>query len=131
MIKLFTLLFLYLPIAGAKVAPADPIDNTVSLLKSNNIHELAKSFTPMVDVTLLNDDNTYTAAQAETKLADFFSKNPVKAVTVVHRVNSNSNIRFAVLTMVTGSGTYRTAVSFRLTNGQFLLNEIRIEAEKK
>lgn len=131
MIKLFTLLFLYLPIAGATVAPADPITAAADLLKSNNIHELAKLFAPMVDVTLLNDDNTYTAAQTETKLADFFSKNPVKVVTVVHRVNSNPNFRFAVLSVTTGGGVYRTAISFKLVNGQFLLNEIRVEAEKK
>lgn len=131
MIKLFTLLFLYLPIAGVAVAPADPIDNTVNLLKSGNIHELAKSFTPMVDVTLLDTDDTYTAAQTEAKLADFFKANPVKSLTIVHRVNFNPNIRFAVLSMVSGNGTYRVSVSLRLTNGQFLLNEIRVEADKK
>ena len=131
MIKLFTLLLFCLPLTRTNTAPADPIANAVELIKSGNIHELAKSFTADVDLNVLGNEDTFPAAKAEALVADFFSKHsPVKAVSIVHRVNSNPNFRFAVLLVTAGSGVYRTAISFKLVNGQFMLNELKIEADK-
>jgi len=130
MIRLLCLLLLYLPTATHAPA-ADPIDNAAEQLKSGNVRELAKSFAPSVDMSILNVDGTFTAAKAETELSDFFSKNKVKSVSILHRVESNPNIRFAVLLLSTNTGVYRTSISFKLINGVFLLNDLHIEVEKK
>jgi hypothetical protein len=131
MIKLFTLLLLSLPMVHTVVAPADPIANAIELIKNGNIRELAKTCAAEVDINVLGNEDTYPAAKAEAVVADFFNKHsPVKSVTVVHRVNSNPNFRFAVLSVTAGSGVYRTAISYKLVNGQFVLNELRIEADK-
>ncbi|MES2276816.1 MAG: DUF4783 domain-containing protein [Bacteroidota bacterium] len=131
MVKLFTLLLLFVPFAKNSINASGPIDNAADLLKSGNIHELAKMFASTVEITLQNEENIYSATQAELVLQNFFKTNPVKTLTIVHRVNSNPNIRYAVLSLVTANATYRTSVSLKLVNGQFLLNEIRIENEKK
>ena len=130
MLRLAFLLLFYLPF-GKPIVVADPIDNTAELIKAGNIKELAKTFASSVELTILADESIATPAQAEAALTTFFKANPVKSVTVVHRVNSNANIKFAVLNMVTAGGTYRTSISLKLVNGQFVLNELRIEAEKK
>lgn len=130
MFRLAFLLLFYLPF-GYMAPAADPIDNTAELIKAGNIKELAKTFASSVELTILADENIATPAQAEAALTNFFKTNPVKSVTVVHRVNSNANIRFAVLNVVTANGTYRTSISLKLVNGQFALNEFRIEADKK
>lgn len=132
MTKLLYLFLLYLPFPGlAAYAGGDPITNTVELIKKVNIHEFSKMFASTIDLTILDEENIYSATQAEQVLESFFKNNPVKSVTVLHRVNSNPNMRFAVLTVVTGNGTYRTSVSLKQVNGQFLVNELRIETEKK
>jgi hypothetical protein len=131
MIKLFTLLLLYLPFTGSHLPPAGPIDNAAELLKSGNIHELAKIFAPTVEITMMNEENIYSAVQAEVVLTNFFKANPVKSVSIVHRVNSNPNFRYAVLSVSTANTVYRTSVSLKLVDGKFLLNEITIEPEKK
>jgi hypothetical protein len=131
MIKLFTLLFLFIPFAKTGIDANGPIDNAAALLKSGNIRELAKMFASTVEITILNEENIYSATQAELVLQNFFKSNPVKSLTIVHRVTSNPNIRYAVLSLVTATATYRTSVSLKLVNGQFLLNEIKIENEKK
>ena len=131
MVKLFTLLFLIIPFAKTHNNASDAIDSAAELIKSGNIHELAKRFASTVEITILNEENIYSATQAELVLQNFFKSNPVKSVAVVHKVTSNPNIRYAVLSLVTATTTYRTSVSLKLVNGQFLLNEIKIENEKK
>jgi hypothetical protein len=130
MIKLFTLLLLFVPFARPAVSAAEPIENAVDLIKSGNIHELAKMFASTMEITILNDENIYSAVQAERVLGDFFKNNPIKSVKVIHKVTSNPNIKYAVLLLVTANATYRTSVSLKLVSGQFLLNEIKIEADK-
>lgn len=130
MIKLFTLLLLVMPFYKAAPPATGPIDHAAALLKANNIHELSKMFASSLEVSIADEENIYTAAQAEQVLTNFFKNGPVKSVQVLHRVNSNANIRFAILALTTTTTVYRTAVSFKLINGQFLVNEIRIESGK-
>lgn len=132
MTKLLCLFLLCMSVRGTAAYPgSDPIATTADLLKKANIRELAKSFDSSVDLTILDQEDVYSAAQAEVVLEGFFKNNAVKSVSIIHKVTSNSNLRFAVFNLVTASGTYRTSVSLKLTNGQFLVNELRIETEKE
>jgi len=130
MLKLFYFLLIF-PTLSFTANAKGPIDVTADLLKSGNITELSKMFASTVELTILNDENIYSAAQAEMVLQKFFKNNPIKSVNILHRVNSNANFRFAVFIITTAGGIYRTSVSLKMTEGQFLINEIRIETEKK
>jgi len=130
MSRLICLLLFLLPL-GEVATAADPVDNAAEYIRTGNMHELSKLFATDVETAILGNENTDTPAQAETALTTFFKNNPVKSVSVVHRVNSNPTIKFAVLNVVTSTGTYRTSLSFKMVNGQFLMDEIKIEAEKK
>jgi hypothetical protein len=131
MIRLFTLLLLTLPLSGHTIPISEPIDDAAELIKTGNVHELAKRFASSIELTILNDENIYSASQAELVLGSFLKNNPVKSIKVLHRVNSNPNIKYAVLLLTTANAEYRTSVSMKLTNGVFLVNEIKIESEKK
>ena len=129
--RLLCLLLLNICVATPTVnIIGDPVDNAVMLIKNGNMREFTKTFSPDVELSILNNENI-NPAQAEPALENFFKNNAVKTVSVVHRIASNPNIRYAVLDVVTATGTYRTSVSLKLVNGQFLVNELRIEAEKK
>ena len=131
MTKLLCLFLLFVSIISPAAPPGDdPIVTTAGLIKKMSLHEFAKMFASSIDLTILDKEDVYSAAQAEIVLTEFFKSNPVKSVTVLHRVTSNPNIRFAVFTIVTSNGTYRTSVSLKLTDGTFLVNELRIETEK-
>ncbi|MBE9663249.1 DUF4783 domain-containing protein [Mucilaginibacter myungsuensis] len=127
--RLACLLLFLLPLALTSRA-ADPIDNAVELIKSGNAKELAKIFAVSVELTLLDDENIVNPAQAEAALTTFFKAHAVKSVTVVHKVNSNASVKYAVLSLVTSSGTYRTTVSLKLVKDQFLINELKVEDKK-
>lgn len=128
--KLLYLLFLVPSLVLISANSADVIDRTAELIKQGNVAELAKSFSSTVELTLLDEENVYSTAQAEAALTDFFKRNPPRSVKILHRISSNANFRFAVLILSTANGNYRTSVSLKNVNGKFELNELRIETEK-
>ena len=128
--KLLYLFLLILPLSFVSVVPADIIDQTAELIKQGNISELAKSFSPTIELTVLNEENVYSSAQAEAILTDFSKRNQPKSVKILHRIISNANYRFAVLILTTNNGIYRTSFSLKSVKGRFELNELRIETEK-
>jgi hypothetical protein len=109
---------------------ADPVDHTLFLLKQNSWAELYKTFAANVDVVVLDDNNVYPKAQAQSVVDAFFTKNQPFTVKLIHRVDSNPDYKFAVATISCKSGSYRTSFSIRNNNGTFQINELHIEMEK-
>ncbi|OCX51357.1 hypothetical protein BEL04_15105 [Mucilaginibacter sp. PPCGB 2223] len=109
---------------------ADPVEKTAGLIRQGNVKELVKTFAPNVELTILSEEGVYSREQAETILSGFFSKNQVSGIRIIHQVDSNPAMRFAVCTLVTKNGNYRTSVSLRSSNGNFEVTELRIEEEK-
>jgi Domain of unknown function (DUF4783) len=108
----------------------DPIDKTAELIKRGDIHELAKNFASTIELNIIGDENIYSSTQAELILTNFFKNNQPKSVKILHRISSNPNYHFAVLVLTTVNVVYRTSFSLKNINGQFELNELRIEIEK-
>ena len=128
--KLLYLFLLMLPLSFLSAGQADIIDTTAELIKQGDMHELARSFSSTIELTVLDNDNTYSNTQAEQILTDFFKRTSSRSVKVLHRITSNPNYRFAVLILTTNNGIYRTSFSLKNVKGRFELNELRIEAEK-
>ena len=125
-------LFFFLFILFFKVVqpPADPVDKTISLLKESNWTELYKTFANNVDLTIMDDSNVYPKDKAQEVVNGFFGKNGPFTVKLVHRVDSNPELKFAVVILSGKGGNYRTSLSLRNNNGTFQVSELRIEAEK-
>lgn len=109
---------------------ADPIDKVAELIRVGNMHELSKLFAPNIEITILNEENVYSKAQAELILDKFFDQNKPQAVKVLHKINSNPNYRFAVLIVNTDKGAYRMSYTLKETGGNLMIIDLRIEREK-
>jgi hypothetical protein len=124
----------YLPILMivclARAYAADPIDDVASLIRQRNMHALARYFAPSVEIAILGEENIYTNVQSELILDKFFAQNKPLSVKILHKVSSNANYQFAVLTLTTDKGTYRVAYTMKGADGKLMLIELRIEAEK-
>ena len=131
MVKFLYLFLLIFPFSPRGINTTGPIDKAAELLKNTHIAELAKMFSTSVDITILGEENIYSNSQAQLVLENFFKNNPVKAVKILHRINSNPNFRYAVFIVTTDGGIYRTSISLKLVNEHFLINELRIENEKQ
>lgn len=108
----------------------DIVDNLSVLFKSANSKEISKNFSSSVELTLNDQEDVYSKAQAEQILRDFFTKNPPSNSTVVHLINTNPNYRFGILSLSTKTGKFRVAISLKKTANAFLITELRIEPDK-
>jgi hypothetical protein len=126
---LLHLSFLILPFwfTSWHVPPAsDPFDDVVKALRAGNANELSRYFDNMIQITLFDQSNSYSKAQATMILKDFFSKNPVKSFQIIHEGGQDS--RFGIGRMVTANGTYRITFFLRQHGpDQYVLQEIRFE----
>ena len=110
--------------------PPDPIDKVAELIGKGNIHEIAKIFAPDLELTLMDDVNTYSKAQAELILEKFFAQNKPNSCKMLHKVNSSTTFRFGVVIINTDKGPYRAAFTLKEVDGNMQLIELRIESEK-
>jgi hypothetical protein len=124
-LPLLTLLFL-LP----GTLKADPVDNIAVMLRQGNTVELAKLFAPTVELTIIEQEDTYSKRQAAEILTKFFSNHQPKHIKLLHKVNSNQNYLFGVLFLTTNKGTYRVAVTLNKQGNSMQIIELRIETEK-
>jgi hypothetical protein len=108
----------------------DPIDKVADLIRQGNTSELSKLFAPNVEISLLGQENVYSKDQSEVILDKFFNQNKPLAVKMLHKVNSNPNYLFAVLTLTTDKGPFRVSYTLKGANGSQQLIELRIETEK-
>lgn len=109
---------------------ADPIDKIAALLQQGQTHELVKQFAESTELSILADDKVVSKAQAETMLNAFFTTNKPVSVKVIHRMNTNPNLVYAVASLKTNNGSFRVSFSLKNTNGNQELTELRIESEK-
>jgi hypothetical protein len=103
------------------------IDEVVSAIKSGNATELAKYLDDNVELTLPEKYDTYSKAQALVILKDFFSNNKVKGFELKHKGTSPGG-NFAIGTLQTSSGNFRTNIFMRTSKGKDLVNEIRFQS---
>lgn len=127
--KQLLLLLIFVPLL-IQNPTVDPLDRVADLLKGADTKELFKWLPSMVELTILDEGNVYSKVQAQVILNNFFDKNQPKSIKMIHRVNTNSNYRFAVMMLNTTTGNYRTSYSLKLIDGAFYLTELRIEIEK-
>jgi len=106
------------------------VDSLSALFKSANSKEISKNFSPSVELTINEEEDVYSKAQAEQILREFFTKNPPASSTVVHLINTNPNYRFGVLALGTKNGKFRVAVTLKKTANTFFITELRIEPDK-
>jgi len=121
--------FILFSFASTVTAKADVIDEVAAFLKSGNTKGVSKYFAPTIEMTILTEEDEYQKNQAEALLRGFFGKYPPTSIKVIHKITSNPNYKFAVVNLGTGTGSFRTSISFKNFSGKFLITEMRIEEE--
>ena len=126
--KVILLILLMLP--ASLIANADIFEDIGSAIRSGNAKEVGKYFNSSVDLTIMNQDDVYSRAQAEVILRDFLSKNTPKAFSIIHQGTSKEGARYAIGSLQTSQGnSFRTYIFVKPVGGQFLIHELRFEKE--
>ena len=103
------------------------IDEVINALRSGNSAQLSGLFGVNVEVTLPDKSDSYSRAQAQLIVKDFFTNNGVKGFDLKHKGDSPSG-HFCIGTLQTNAGNFRTNVFMKIKNGKEEVKEIRFQS---
>lgn len=103
------------------------IDGVISALRSGSSSELSKYFDDNVDLTMPDKSDSYSKAQAQLIIKDFFKNNGVKGFELKHKGDSPGG-HFCIGTLQTNAGNFRTNVFMKMKGGKEVVKEIRFQA---
>jgi hypothetical protein len=108
----------------------DIIDDLNNVFKNGDIKTLSSYFSNTVELSIMDQDDIYSASQANLILKDFFSKNPSNGTKIIHKVVSNASYKFGVIQYNSNKGVYRISFELKGNGSEIKLTQIRIEENK-
>ena len=108
----------------------DIYDEVATAIRSGDSKQLASYFGSSVDLTVINQEDVYSKAQAELIVKDFFARNPPKSFTLLHKGSSKEGTVYGIGNMLSTNGkTFRTSFFLKMSSGRQLIQELRFETE--
>jgi hypothetical protein len=98
-------------------------------LKTGNAKEVVKFFNASVDMNVDGTVDTYSKAQAEFVLRDFFKKHPASDFNIVHTGSSKGGLQFAIGRYVSNGDNYNVLLRVKEVGGENLIHEINFVKE--
>ncbi len=98
-------------------------------IKASDAGALVKTFAPSVDLNLEGNINSYSKAQSEFVLKDFFKKHPVSDFSIVHMGSSKGGLQFAIGRYLSGKDSYNVLMRVRQVGEDYLVHEISFVKE--
>ena len=106
-------------------AQPSTIDEVIGALRSGDADGLSKYFDDNVEVALPVKSDTYSKAQAQVILKDFFDNNAVKGFELKHKGDSPGG-HYCIGTLQTKSGNFRAHVFMKTKGNKEVVKEIRL-----
>ena len=103
------------------------IDEVIGALRVGSSAELSKYFDDNVELTTPDKKDSYSKAQAQLIVKDFFGNNGVKGFELKHKGDSPGG-HYCIGTLQTNAGNFRTNVFMKAKNGKEEVKEIRFQS---
>jgi hypothetical protein len=123
------LLFLIVHSTVSYANPANVLESIAAAIQAGNARQLAQHFDQNVDITVYNKEEMYSKTQAEMVIKDFFAKNAPVSFKIIHKGASSQGSEYAIGTLVTAVGTFRTYIYIKQKGTTYLIQEIRFEKD--
>lgn len=107
---------------------ADEFKEVVAALRKGDVNALAVVLDNTVEINIVGNSDSYSKAQAEALLKDFFAKNQVSSFEMKHQGGDKSLFGIGILT--TSGGVYRVSFFLQMKGSSRVLNELRFEKNK-
>lgn len=98
-------------------------------LKAGSAKEAVKYFNQSLDINIEGELNTYSKAQAEFVLRDFFKKHPPSDFTIVHTGSSKGGLQYAIGNLKSNGDLYTVLIRVKQTGNTYLVHEISFVKE--
>lgn len=125
--RFFLGLLLCVGLLGVNPAVAqksEVVDQIKEAIKAGSAKELSRHFNQTIDVTIDGKLQSYSKAQAEFVLRDFFKAHPPAAFDIIHQGSSKGGQPFAIGEYTSGTDKYRVWMKIRTANKDQLIQEI-------
>jgi len=119
-VAIFLMAILVLPAWAQK----DITDDVKEAIRAGSAKELAKFMHQNVDVTIETSVESYSKAQAEFVLRDFFKAHPPSSFNIVHQGASRGGLIYAIGKYVSGDDNFRLYMRIKTTNQEYQIHEI-------
>jgi hypothetical protein len=117
------------PLLIMAVAVSD-LESIATAIRSGNAKALSVHFDTMVELKAGDKEGTYSKAQAEQIMKDFFGQFPPKSFTFVHDgPSTGNNSSYAIGKYVSGTKQFRTSVYLRKKGDKMFIQELSFENE--
>ena len=112
-------------------ALADITKNVADAIRKGNASELAVYFNSSIDLTVPGKEGSFSKAQAEQIIKDFFAKNTPKSFEIKHQGTSSDGSNYAIGTMVTNKGNFRTYFLIKSISGKNYIQQLQFDNDKQ
>lgn len=103
------------------------INDVLSAIKGGNAAQMAKYFDNTVEINMPDKSSSFSKAQAELVMRDFFVNNPVKSFEAIHK-GENAGSQYCIGNLFTKTGTFRITVFMKQKGDGQVLQELRFES---
>lgn len=103
------------------------LDGVITAMKSGNATELSRYFDDNVEVALPVKSDSYSKAQAQVIIKDFFANNGVRGFELKHKGDAPGG-HYCIGTLQTKSGNFRAHVFLKTKSNREVVNQIRFQS---
>jgi hypothetical protein len=105
----------------------DALVTVSQLIRTGHIPKLVEMFDESVEITVLNDEGTYSKAQAEEVIKDFYIKHRPKEFKLMHKGESDGGSKYGIARFVTTNGTFRTSFYIKKKESGYVIQKLAFE----
>ena len=108
----------------------DTCEEIGGAIRAGDSKQLASYFANTIDLTIMGREDNYSKTQAELIVRDFFTKNPPKTFSMVHKGTSKEGMLYGIGTLTTTKGAnFRTSFYAKQSGEKYFIQELRFETE--
>lgn len=129
---IFTLLFVLLTFCSTLRAQnsTDEVFHQIELaIKKGDATALSSYFNSMLDLTIIDKEQTYSSSHAMYVVKEFFMNYPVRSFSILHKGNSGDNV-YAVGSYISTKGAFDTNIFIKKYGNAYKINQLRFEPDK-
>jgi hypothetical protein len=117
--------------SGSVVAVEPPgiVEDVTAAIKAGNSKDLAKYYGPTVEIILPGSEGTFSKAQAEMIMKDFFTKSAPVSFVVNQKGNSAGGAQFIIGTYKNKSEKLNVYILMKPVSNQLMIQQMHFEAD--
>jgi len=104
--------------------------NIANAIRKGNASELAVYFNSSIDLTVPGKEGSFSKAQAEQIVKDFFTKNTPKSFEIKHQGTSADGSNYSIGSLVTNKGNFRVYFLIKSISNKNYIQQLQFDNDK-